>query len=307
MTVSSIAVDHVVHRSAVRRLIARHPVATFLLLMMSISTAVAVVPPLNRPGALPFGLAFSDSLGPILASALPAFVVVAAVGGRQGVRELAGRCFRWRVRLRWYGLALLSVPLSVLLVTVVIYGPRVLEVIADRWVLILTTTLPHLLILIVFCIVAEEAGFLGFLQARWQDRFGPVAASALVALPFAAYHLPGTMVANGFGLAQLHLALAYVAVVGVIQLFGRVMFMWLYNVTGASVLLVGIWHSSFDVTTTAFGHTFALPGAGASAAITGYWIPSAIVVAFALTLIALTRGRLGDTAERRREARPGIQ
>ena len=306
VTASSIAVDHAEHQSAVRRLIARHPVATFLLLMFSMSTAVAAVPQLTRPGALPFGLAFYDSLGPVLASALPAFVVVAAVGGRKGVRELAGRCLRWRVRLRWYGVALFSVPASALLVMVVIHGPRMmLEVLADRGVLILTTTLPHLLLLIVFCIVAEEAGFLGFLQARWQDRFGPVAASALVALPFAAYHLPGTMVANGFGLAQLHIALAYVAVIGVLQMFGRVMFMWLYNVTGASVLLAAIWHSSFDVTTTAFGHTLAPPGAGTSAVALGFWVPSAIVVAFAVTLLVLTRGRLGDPIARRRGMRPG--
>ncbi|HET9649974.1 MAG TPA: CPBP family intramembrane glutamic endopeptidase [Microlunatus sp.] len=271
------------------------------------STVVAVVPPLTRPGTLPFGLALYDSLGPVLASAVPAFVVVAAVGGRKGVRELASRCFRWRVGLRWYGFALFSVPVSVLLVSVAIFGPGLLGVVADRWLLILTTTLPHLLILIVFCIVAEEVGFLGFLQARWQHRFGPVAASALVAVPFADYHLPGTMVANGFGLAQFHVALAYVAVVGVLQLFGRVVIMWLYNVTGASVLLAGIWHASFDVTTTAFGHTFAVPGAGAGAAVAGFWIPSAIVVAFAVALLALTRGRLGDPAARRRETRPGLQ
>ena len=305
VTTSCIAVDHAEHHSAVRRLIARRPVATFLLLMFSMSTAVAAVPPLTRPGALPFGLAFYDSLGPVLASALPALVVVAAVGGRKGVRELAGRCLRWRARLRWYGVALFSLPASVLLVMVVIHGPRMLDVLADRWVLILTTTLPHLLMLIVFCIVAEEAGFLGFLQARWQDRFGPVAASALVALPFAAYHLPGTMVANGFGLAQLHIALAYVAVVGVLQMFGRIMFMWLYNVAGASVLLAAIWHSSFDVTTTAFGHTLAPPGAGASAVVLGFWVPSAIVVAFAVALLVLTRGRLGEPVARRRGMRPG--
>ena len=115
------------------------------------------------------------------------------------------------------------------------------------------------------------------------------------------------MVANGFGLAQLHLALAYIAVVGIFQLFGRVVIMWLYNATGASVLLAGIWHSSFDVTTTAFGHTLALPGAGASAGVTGFWIPSAIVVAFGLVLLVLTRGRLGDPAVRRRGGRSGIQ
>ena len=305
MTTSTIAVRSE-HGSGVRGVIARHPVATFLLLAISMSAVVAVIPALTRPGVLPSGLALYDSLGPLLASALPAFVVVAAIGGRDGVRELAARCFRWRVRLRWYAFALLSVPAAVLLVTVLLYGHRMFDVVVDRWPLIFTTTLPHLLMLIVFCIVAEEVGFLGFLQARWQRRFGPLAATALVTLPFAAYHLPGTMVVNGFGLAQLHVALAYVAVVGVLQLFGRVVITWIYNATRASVLLAATWHASFDVTTTAFGHTFALP-AGANAAMTGFWIPSGVTVAVAVAVAVLTRGRLGSSAARDRRARARLQ
>jgi uncharacterized protein len=304
MTTSTIAVRSE-HGSGVRRLIARHPVATFLLLAVSMSAVVAVIPALTRPGVLPSGLALYDLLGPLLASALPAFVVVAAIGGRTGVRELVARCFRWRVRLRWYAFALLSVPAAVLVVTVLFYGHRMFDVVVDRWPLIFTATLPRLLMLIV-CIVAEEVGFLGFLQARWQRRFSPLTATALVTLPFAAYHLPGTMVVNGFGLAQLHVALAYVAVIGVLQLFGRVVITWIYNATGASVLLAALWHASFDVTTTAFSHTFALP-AVANAAITGFWIPSGVTVAFAVAVAVLTRGRLDSSAARDRSARAGRQ
>ena len=103
---------------------------------------------------------------------------------------------------------------------------------------------------------------MGFLQARWQSRFGPLKASLLVTVPFAVYHLPSLMVESGLGLAQLHVALAFLGVLAVLQLFGRVVMMWLYNVTGSSVLLVGLWHASFDATTSAFGRTFADPGCG---------------------------------------------
>ena len=78
----------------------------------------------------------------------------------------------------------------------------------------------------------------------------------------------------------------------VLQLFGRVVMMWLYNVTGSSVLLVGLWHASFDATTSAFGRTFAVPGAAWNAEVAGFWIPSAVVVVFAVLVVVLTRGRL---------------
>jgi hypothetical protein len=86
-------------------------------------------------------------------------------------------------------------------------------------------------------------------------------------------------------------ALLFLGVLGVLQLFGRVVMMWLYNVTGSSVLLVGLWHASFDATTSAFGRTFALPGAAWNAELAGFWIPSAVVVVFAVLAVVLTRGR----------------
>jgi uncharacterized protein len=35
------------------------------------------------------------------------------VGGRAGFRELVSRLLRWRVGVRWYGVALLTAPFSV--------------------------------------------------------------------------------------------------------------------------------------------------------------------------------------------------
>ena len=291
MTASATVRQRTPHGQALKRLVARHPVATFLLLVFSVSVAVAQVPVLTRHDILPFDLALYDSLGPVFGVALPAFVVVAVTGGREGVRELASRCLRWRIGLRWYAFAFLSVPLGVLLCAGAVFGRPLLVVLADRWTSLFTAVLPQLVLLIVCCIVAEEVGFMGFLQARWQNRFGPLKASLLVTIPFAVYHLPNLMVESGLGLAQLHLALAFLGVLAVLQLFGRVVMMWLYNVTGSSVLLVGLWHASFDATTSAFGRTFAIPGAASNAEVAGFWIPSAVVAVFAVLVVTLTRGR----------------
>jgi membrane protease YdiL (CAAX protease family) len=292
MTASGTVRQRTPHGQALRRLVARHPVATFLLLVFSVSVAVAQPRVLTQHDILPFDLALYDSLGPILGVALPAFVVVAATDGREGVRELASRCLHWRVGLRWYAFAFLSVPAGVLLCAWSLFGHPLLVVLADRWTSLVTVVLPQLVLLIICCIVAEEIGFMGFLQARWQDRFGPLKASLLVTIPFAIYHLPNLMVESGLGLAQFHVALAFLGVLAALQLFGRMVMMWLYNLTGSSVLLVGLWHASFDATTSAFGRTFAIPGAAANAELAGFWIPSAVVAMFAVLVVVLTRGRL---------------
>lgn len=278
--------------SPLRQRVARHPVGAFLLAVFAVNLALALVPVLTRRDLLPFGLALYDSLGPLFGVALPAFAVVAMTGGRSAAGDLARRCLRGRVRLRWHLFAFLSVPLGTLLGSAMVFRQPLLAVLGERWAQLFTTVLPRLVLLALFCIVAEEVGFLGFLQARWQDRFGPLPASLLVTIPFAVYHLPGLMVEFGFGLRQLHLALAFLAVLAVLQMFGRIVLTWLYNATGASVLMGGLWHSSFDATTTAFSHTFAVPGPAANGELAGFWLPSAVVVVLAGIVIVRTRGRL---------------
>src|SRR5438132_1089553 len=86
----------------------------------------------------------------------------------------------------------------------------------------IAVVVPQLLLFIVFSNGPEEIGWMGFLQARLQERHGPLKASLIVTLPFALYHLPGLMVDGGFGLAQLPLALGELGILAILQLFGRV-------------------------------------------------------------------------------------
>jgi hypothetical protein len=71
--------------------------------------------------------------------------------------------------------------------------------------------------------------------------------------------------------------------------------MWLYNNTGYSVLLVGLFHSSFDATTAQNG--FAGEFLPESAA-TGFLIPSAVVALAAVFIVVLTKGRLSYRPDR---------
>jgi len=267
--------------------VARHPVAAFLVMVYAVNIAVELPPVLTRPDILPFALRPDALLGHIFGSAVPAFLVIAAMHGRAGVRDLTRRCLRWRVRPQWYLFALLGVPIGALLCASAIFGLAGLHALVAQWPLLVTVVVPQLLLFIVFSNGPEEIGWMGFLQARLQERHGPLKASLIVTLPFALYHLPGLMVDGGFGLAQLPLALGELGILAILQLFGRVVMMWLYNTTNHSVLLVGMFHSAFDVTTQPEFGAFIPAPAG-----TGTLIASGVVAVAAVLIVVFTRGRL---------------
>jgi membrane protease YdiL (CAAX protease family) len=153
--------------------------------------------------------------------------------------------------------------------------------------------LPQLVLLIVFFNLAEEVGWTGFLQARLQDRHGPLKASIIVTVPFALFHLPSWMVEFDLGLTQLHLALLMTGAFGISQLFGRVIIMWLYNNTNYSVPLVGIFHSSFNATVTEFGSAFIPVPAGST-----FLIAAPVVAVAAVLIVVFTRGHLSYEPDR---------
>jgi membrane protease YdiL (CAAX protease family) len=281
--------------SALGSLVARHPVASFLVMVYTVNTVVALPPVRTHTDILPlpFGLAPYEALGTIFGVALPAFIVVAAMHGKAGVLDLARRSLRWRVGIRWYLIALLGVPIGVVLCASAIYGLAPLNALVEKWPGVFTVVLPKLLLLFVFFLLAEEIGWMGFLQARLQERHGPLKASVIVTLPFALFHLPVVMVDDGLGLAQLHLALGFVGVLGILQLFGRVVIMWLYNNTNYSVLLVGVFHSSFNSTasTPGFAGEF-IPGSA------GVLIASGVVTVAAVLIVVYTRGCLSYEPDR---------
>jgi len=274
-------------RSKLRRLIARHPVIAFLV-MAYIITPAFVLQTIRTPlNILPLEFSLWDSLGTIFGVALPAFLVIAAMHGQAGVRDLARRCLRWRIGARWYILTLLGLPTGVVVCASVIFGLAPLNALVDKWPLLFTVVAPELLVRIVLFNLAEEIGWTGFLQARLQDRHGPLKACVIVEVPFALWHLPDVMIETGSGLAQLPLALGLLGVLAISQLFGRVVIMWLYNNTNRSVLLVGLFHSTYNTTVNRFAGAF-IPGPAEF----GFLIASGVVAVAAVLMVVFTRGRL---------------
>jgi CAAX protease family protein len=269
-----------------RSWIVRHPIASFLMLVYATTVALAFVPQgLTEPGLLPGGATPHGILENVLGSAVPAFIVTAIASGRAGVRDLARRSFRWRVPLRWYAISLLAPPLILLLAVTVLYGLPPLRALGENWP-IFTSFLPALAIMIVFNNVAEEIGWTGFTFARLQDRHGPLRAALLTTVFFWLYHVPSFYV-------ETRSWLAAAAVLGFLllpHLASRFIVGWLYNGSGGSVLIAGLFHSMHNamVNSTGLGVTvYGVPQTDILVIISGLVILAGGIIAVA------TRGRLG--------------
>jgi uncharacterized protein len=110
--------------AALLRIIARHPVVAFMVIGLGAGFLTAAIRPIAEADILPYGLPLHGFLGGVLGVGVGAFVVTAAVTGREGVVDLARRSVRWRVPVRWYLVALFTVPVGATLISLAIYGPR---------------------------------------------------------------------------------------------------------------------------------------------------------------------------------------
>ena len=261
--------------------------AAFLIMAYTVTVATALSPALTRRDLLPFGHAPYDLLAHILGSAVPAFIVTSAVHGKGGVRDLVQRCMRWRVGIGWYLLALLGPTLLTLLLAVGLGGTPPATAIAENWPRFFTSILPSLAFAFLLSNFFEEVGWTGFLFDRLQGRFTPLRAAALVAVPFALAHIPGFIIEAG----SLVDGLVILGVLFIPQLASRVIVAWFYNNTYRSLLIVGLFHASYNATTQSQFYEAFLP--------VGEDIEFLVLVAVpiipAILIATLTKGRLGWT------------
>jgi uncharacterized protein len=140
--------------------------------------------------------------------------------------------------------------------------------------------------------LAEEIGFTGFLQHHWQDLYHPLKITLYVALLWAVWHIPDHFAVEGWGIRALISAPVVFAIEVISLFFARAIFVWFYNRTGSSVLLVAIFHASFDGSINQLSYDV-VPGTNT----TRFLIFSAVIVLFATAVIIATKGRLGRPAD----------
>jgi membrane protease YdiL (CAAX protease family) len=161
--------------------------------------------------------------------------------GRDALRDLFARLFRWRIGLLWYvapvvGIFALSQAAKFL--SAALYGTPTPELIAPvaQW--------PSLLILglTAFLVdpgpLGEELGWRGFALPRLLERFNGLTAGLILGVIWAVWHIPAFFL-SGMPQSQLSFGAFFVAVVA-----ASVMMTYVVNRSGGSVLPAILMHWS---------------------------------------------------------------
>jgi membrane protease YdiL (CAAX protease family) len=179
-----------------------------------------------------------------------AALIVAALIGRDALRDLGRRLVRWRVPLRWYAVVLLG-PAAFWAVVLVVVGVLGLlgipydgeaapqPPLAESGV----SALPLLAVVLVTDALGEETGWRGFALPSLLRRLPDVVASTLLGVVWACWHLPLLWTAG----ATLEGASPWVLL---LELPARsVVFTWIFRATGGSAVLAVLLHAAMSVST----------------------------------------------------------
>ncbi|HET9562223.1 MAG TPA: CPBP family glutamic-type intramembrane protease, partial [Propionibacteriaceae bacterium] len=123
-------------------------------------------------------------------------------------------------------------------------------------------------------------------------RYSPMKLTLYVALLWALWHLTDHFAEEGWGLEQLISAPVVFAMEFVALFFARALFVWFYNRTGFSVLLVAIFHASFDASISQLSRDV-VPASNT----VRFLIFSGVILLFGAAVVIATKGQLGRRAD----------
>ena len=174
---------------------------------------------------------------------LTAFVLTFRRGGRRGALDLLKRAFDFRIATRWLAAIFLIPPLvgaGALSLNVLSGGHApALALLAQPAAIVPT----FLFTLLLVGPVPEEFGWRGYLLDRVQGRHGALAASLIVGVIWAVWHLPLFYI----GYLPFPFWMYLIAVVAL-----SILFTWIYNNTGGNLLGALLFHTMFNVSIQLF-------------------------------------------------------
>jgi membrane protease YdiL (CAAX protease family) len=185
----------------------------------------------------------------ILGPGVAGILMTGLLYGRAGLREFRSRLLNWRVGARWYAVALLTAPLSIMAVLLALsllspeYLPRIFTA-SDRTTLLLMGIAVGLT-----AGIFEELGWTGFaVPTLLRLRYGVLGTGLIVGVLWGAWHLPINFWASGVTAGELSLAVFAPVwllgiLVGSLTAF-RVLMVWVYERTNGSLLVAILMHVS---------------------------------------------------------------
>ena len=207
-----------------RAIVERHPLISFFVLAYGLTwpviPLVSVSPLLGLPALF----------GPAIA----AIILAVVTQGKTGLKDLLGRLMRWRVGARWYAIAL-GLPAVLASTTAGVH------LLLGGTAAIRFGGLSVLNFVVFVLVVGEELGWRGYALPRLLVGRSALAASLILGVLWAAWHLPTFFVpgAPQYGLPFLAFLLFTVAY--------SVLFGWVYVHTRGSVLIATLFHGAINL------------------------------------------------------------
>jgi membrane protease YdiL (CAAX protease family) len=215
--------------------------------------------------------------GPFLGGLL----VTAIADGRSGVKTYFSRMVRWRVGFKWYLIALF-VPLVLRLAAAGLNLLSGAKLSADIQFPPFGDLIFEFIIFNFFFIaIGEEPGFRGFALPRLLVGRSAVAASLILGVLHAIWHIPLFVTGDSQPIPAI-----------LIIVSGALLFTWIFNNTKGSVLIAMLLHLSVDFWVPIFNPLFS----GADALRQEYWLGFVFVV-MAVSLRLLFGKELGRKTE----------
>lgn len=270
--------------------IRQHPILLYLVLAYAVTWGAWL--PLLATGRI-VGVGFEPLfvLG-LFGPAIAAVIAAAIVGRQRALRSFVRRATRVRVAPRWWWIAL-GFPLGIaaalylagLLAATFGFG----HVKADFGAF---TGLPHttpiaLWAMLVITAFGEEAGWRGYLLPHLERRYSPLVSSVAVAACWAVWHVPAFYLVATYRAMPTSMIPVFFAGL----LCGSVFLTWLYNRARSSILIVAVWHGTYNLVSGTTG------AAGVLAALETTAVMVVAAVLIARELAAWWRERHGDIAE----------
>jgi membrane protease YdiL (CAAX protease family) len=255
--------------NGVAELLRRYQITAFFVLAFALTWSAFISWYAGNSEGIPW-----FTFGPFAA----ALTLSALTGGWPAVKGLLAKIVHWRVGIQWY-LVALGLPLVIQLMATLLnplFGSP-----APTWSNIppVLDVIPMVLLFAVFSgPLGEEPGWRGFALPRLLSRYPALTASLILGVVWAAWHIPLFLVGD-------------LSVYGTINaVLAAIVFTWVYQNTGGSVLIPILMHMSHQNSARYLGKVFADPDHTHQ-----QWIAVAIwaLVALAILVVAGT-ARFGN-------------
>lgn len=224
----------------------RHSLPLYFFLAYFFSWIVYVPLALSAQGwidvHIPESIHYLGAFGPLVA----AFIMTALTDGFLGLRALISRLFQWRIDARYYAFAILG-PLAFFAIAV-IFNRLSTGTWPELSLLGRADYLPYLtpvggLLLWVFTYgLGEETGWRGYALPHLQRRFTAATSTLILAVLWACWHIPAFFYRDTYiAMGILGFPVFLISIT-----FATMVFTWLYNSTGGSLLAVILFHAFFN-------------------------------------------------------------